>query len=98
MALSADGYIAGPNDETPWSDEEWAAFQDFVRSCDVCLLGRKTYEIMKGGDGFVSDTRYVVITSDAQYKADYPTATIRSAADLPAGDKIGVIGGGELNG
>jgi len=35
VALSADGFIAGLNDETPWSDEEWAAFQEFVKTCDT---------------------------------------------------------------
>jgi len=38
MAISADGFITGPNDETPWSDEEWAAFQEFVKSCDAVTI------------------------------------------------------------
>ncbi|HSW66248.1 MAG TPA: dihydrofolate reductase family protein [Bacillota bacterium] len=98
MAQSADGYIAGEHDETPWSDEEWAVFQEFVRSCDVCLVGRRTYEIMKAGGEFLDDARYVVVSSDPDYSADYPVVSIASSADVPAGAKIGVIGGGELNG
>lgn len=99
MATSADGFIAGTNDETPWSDEEWTAFQDFVKSCDVCLLGRKTYEIMKNGGEFIDGTRYIVVTNDqAANTGDYEKLRINSPSDLPQAEKIGVIGGGELNG
>lgn len=41
MAISADGFIAGVNNETPWSDEEWEAYREFVMSCDVCLIGSR---------------------------------------------------------
>lgn len=99
MAMSADGFIAGPNDETPWSDAEWQAFQEFVRSCDVCVLGRKTYEVMRDGNEFVDDAEYVVASNQLTFDAGgLPVIAIRSANDLPPGNKIGVIGGGELNG
>lgn len=99
MAISADGFIAGANDETPWSDEEWTAFQEFVQSCDVCLLGRKTYEIMKNGGEFVDGTKYVVVTSDGTADTgEYEKLAINSPSDLPQAGKIGIIGGGELNG
>ena len=99
MAISADGFIAGANDETPWSDEEWTAFQEFVKSCDVCLLGRRTYEIMKNGGEFVDGTQYIVVTDDETADTgNYQKISIKSANDLPKAEKIGVIGGGELNG
>lgn len=99
MAISADGFIASQNDETPWSDEEWTAFQEFVKSCDVCLLGRRTYEIMKNGGEFVSGTQYVVVTNDETADTgDLQKIAIKSVDDLPKTDKIGIIGGGELNG
>jgi dihydrofolate reductase len=47
MAISADGFIAGPDDETPWSEEEWESFKAFVKTCDAVLIGRRTYEIMR---------------------------------------------------
>lgn len=94
MATSADGFIAGTNDEAPWSDEEWTAFQDFVKSCDVCLLGRKTYEIMKNGGEFIDGTRYIVVTNDqAANTGDYEKLRINSPSDLPQAEKIGVFGG-----
>lgn len=98
-AISADGFIAGEHDETPWSDEEWMAFQDFVKSCDVCLLGRRTYEIMRLSGEFIAEGHYLVVTSDQNADtAPYKKVTIRSSDDLPKVDKIGLIGGGELNG
>lgn len=46
MAISRDGFIADSNDETPWSDAEWEAFQEFAKSCEVVLLGKRTFQIM----------------------------------------------------
>jgi dihydrofolate reductase len=97
MALSADGFIAAQNDETPWSDEEWAAFQEFVKSCDAVLLGRRTYEIMTKGDEFAEGPEYIVITNDSTLSTgQLRKISIVSKADLPQVNKLGVIGGGEL--
>jgi dihydrofolate reductase len=99
MAISSDGFIAGPHGETPWSSEEWASFQAFVRSCDFVLLGSRTYTIMKEQDDFVEGARYVVVTHDMTRNTDNKQKIrIKSRDDIPKGDKIGVIGGGELNG
>lgn len=99
MAISADGYIAGPNDETPWSDEEWEAYQAFVLTCDCVLLGRRTYEIMSRDDDFTAGVPYMVVSDDTSFDTgDFPRISIHKRADLPEFDIIGVIGGGELNG
>ena len=99
MAVSADGFIAGPNDETPWSDEEWEAFQTFIRSCDVVLLGRRTYEIMRDQSEFVAGPEYIIATRNASFDTGrFRKLSIKSKADLPQAERLGVIGGGELNG
>lgn len=99
MAISADGFIAGPNDETPWSSEEWGAFQDFVKACDAVLLGRRTYEIMRDEGEFVDSTPYIVVTNDASVETgNFRKLSIKGEADLPQVERLGVIGGGELNG
>lgn len=99
MAISADGLIAGPNDETPWSDDEWAAFQAFVKTCDVVLLGRRTYEIMSTQGEFVPGPEYVVVTNDSALDTGaLRKVNIKNKADLPRVKKLGIIGGGELNG
>jgi len=64
MAVSADGFIAGPNDETPWSDEEWQSFKVFVQSCDAVLLGLRTYEIIHQQHEFIAGPAYIVVTHE----------------------------------
>lgn len=99
MAISTDGFIAGTDDETPWCNEEWIAFQEFVKSCDVCLLGRTAYEIMKNGGEFVDGTKYIVVTNDQTADTgDYEKLTTNSPGGLPQAEKVGIVGGGELNG
>lgn len=99
MAISADGFIATPDDETPWSDASWDAFRSFVKICDIVLLGRRTYEIMRDQDEFVDGPEYIVVTDNASLDSgNYRKISIKSKADLPQATNIAVIGGGELNG
>lgn len=99
MAISRDGLIAGPHDETPWSDEEWEAFQVFVQTCDIILLGKRTYQIMQEHGEFVNGPHYIVATTDQNLNTHgFEKRTIYSATDMPRAGKIGIIGGGELNG
>lgn len=99
MAISKDGFIAGTNDETPWSDIEWQAFKDFVTSCDVVLLGKRTYEIMKQGDEFIDGPKYMVVTSNGDLDTDdLVKINIQTPDDLPKVARLGIIGGGDLNG
>jgi dihydrofolate reductase len=98
-AISIDGFIAGPNDETPWSNEEWHAFRELVKTFDVCLIGRRTYEVMRDGGEFVEGPQWIVVTSNKDLDTgDFEKRAIHSAADLPDVNTIGVIGGGELQG
>lgn len=99
MAISADGFIAGPNNETPWSDEEWQAYRQFVKSCDVCLIGSNTYQVMKRSNEFVDGCKYIVATRDAGVDTgSFEKINIQIPQDLPKVKKLGVVGGGELNG
>jgi dihydrofolate reductase len=99
MAISQDGYIADVNDETPWSDDAWNAFEEFVTSCDVVLMGRRTFQIMQKNNEFIDGPHYVVATSNQGVQRDgFTTAVINSREDIPRANKLGIIGGGELNG
>jgi dihydrofolate reductase len=99
MAISSDGFIAGPDGETPWSNEEWESFQAFVLSCDCVLIGRRTYEIMQKQDEFITGATYIVVTDDTSFDAgNSRTICIRSKKDVRDVALVGVIGGGELNG
>ncbi len=99
MAISQDGFIAGSNDETPWSDASWESFREFAISCDIILLGRRTFQIMQENDEFVTGPRYIVMTNNKDLPTrDFAKISISSKEDLPKAEKLGIIGGGELNG
>jgi dihydrofolate reductase len=99
MTVSRDGFIADANDQTPWSDDSWQAFEIFVKSCQIILLGRRTFEIMRDNQEFVDGPEYIVVTDNPELDTEGLTKlSIKSATDMPRADRVGVIGGGELNG
>lgn len=99
MTMSRDGFIASTSDETPWGDDSWEAFREFVRSCDVILLGRRTFVIMKSGNEFVDGPEYIVVTTKDSLDTDgLKKLNIQKSDDIPKAAKIGIIGGGVLNG
>lgn len=98
MAISQDGFIAGLNDETPWSDAEYEAFERFVKSCDVILLGKRTFKIMQAAGEFIEGPDYIVATHDELPVDGIGQIVIDSPEDMPDGDRVGIIGGGDLNG
>jgi dihydrofolate reductase len=80
VAMSLDGYIAGPNGEADWivSDPEvnfaalWAQF-------DILLMGRRTYDaaVVRLGEKAFRGPQ-VVVASRTLRAQDHPNATIIS--------------------
>jgi dihydrofolate reductase len=106
VAMSLDGYIAGPNDEADWiaidSDvnfaELWAQF-------DTLLMGRRTDQAAIARLGETSfQGRKTFVVSRTLRQADYPEVTILSelsrdwlkALCAQSGKDIWLMGGGEL--
>lgn len=53
MTISLDGYIAGEDGATPWSDDAWSSYAALVKSKGNLIIGRRTYELMEAaGDEF----------------------------------------------
>lgn len=53
VAMSLDGYIAGPQGEADWIEMDpsldvAAFFRDFYAQFDVAIMGRRTYEVFGG--------------------------------------------------
>jgi dihydrofolate reductase len=103
VAMSLDGYIAGPNGEADWiiMDPEidfGALFEQF----DTFLLGRRTFEGM-GGGGAQPGVQTVVFSRTLRQQ-DYSNVTIvsenpeQALVDLRSkpGKDIWLFGGGSL--
>ena len=65
VAMSLDGYIAGPNGEFDWIVQDSTIdFTALFAQFDTFLLGRKTYELMRqpGNPGFPAGSRLCVFS------------------------------------
>jgi len=105
VAMSLDGYIAGPKGEYDWiiMDPD-IEFGDIFSQFDTFLMGRKTFALMAGQGGGTSPGTKTVVFSKTLKASDYPRVTI-VADDVAAtvknlkaepGKDIWLFGGGDL--
>jgi dihydrofolate reductase len=104
VAMSLDGYIAGPNDEYDWilMDPE-IDFGALMRGFDTLLMGRRTFEASKQYGGSMPGMKAFVVSRTLRPE-DCPGATLlgdgaeQAIARLRAepGKDIWLFGGGGL--
>ncbi|HVF01231.1 MAG TPA: dihydrofolate reductase family protein [Rubrobacteraceae bacterium] len=105
VAVSLDGYIAGPNGEADWiiidPDIDFRAlFEQF----DTFLLGRRTFEGIRGAASGGRQGAQTIVFSRTLRQEDFPSVTIvaekpeQALADLRSkpGKDIWLFGGGSL--
>jgi dihydrofolate reductase len=105
VAMSLDGYIAGPNGEADWiiMDPD-IDFRALFEQFDTFLLGRRTFETIGGARGGSQPGVQTIVFSRTLRQQDYPNLTIvsenpeQALADLrsKSGKDIWLFGGGSL--
>ncbi len=80
MAMTVNGYIAKENDETPWSDEEWANYSEMVKKIGNIILGHRTYELMKEDNTFeeIGNPFTIVVTEHPENTESSNTIFVKS--------------------
>lgn len=105
VAMSLDGYIAGPQGEYDWIPmDPDIDFGAMFKQFDTLLMGRKSYDAARkqGGGGAMSGMKAYVFSRTLR-QADCPDATVSdnpkdtiAALKQATGKDIWLFGGGEL--
>jgi dihydrofolate reductase len=107
VAVSLDGYIAGPDNEIDWlfTDQDYG-LSAFLKTVDTVLIGRKTYEMMQklGSDSYTGKQNYVFSRKkktnereNVHWIDEDPEVFVPKLREKPGAD-IWVVGGGLLFG
>ena len=82
MAISADGFIAKSDDETPWSAEEFNCYNDLCSAAGNLIIGRRTYEIMKReGELDKLQLKNLVVVSKQDIESSDPMTVVSSPVE-----------------
>ncbi len=104
MAMTANGYIAKEDGETPWSDAAWNNYYSIAKGFRAMILGRRTYEIMRKIDEFDKiGNPFTVVVSYENKKKEKNFNFVKSPKEAIAllkkkgFEKVLLGGGGSVN-
>lgn len=104
--MTLNGYIAKENDDTPWSEESWEAYSDFVKRTENIIIGGYTYNLLKKDPQFrekIGNPLVVAVSRSQKDKGNTNDIIVQSPKEaLMAVEKAGfsealVEGGGGIN-
>ena len=107
VAMSLDGYIAGPDGDYDWIPEEPEIdWNEFLGRFDTVLMGRGTWEVVASGegDGPTSGMRAIVFSTSLEpdehpgieVVAGDAAGVVAELKEEPDGKDIWLMGGGVL--
>lgn len=101
LAQTLNGYIAKPDDSTPWSKQEFAQFHKTVKKMKNIVLGRRTYLLMRETSSFkkCGNPFVVVLTRSSKHAEHKNTVFVKSPDEAlrvlkAKGFKEVLLGGG----
>src|SRR3989344_2877907 len=65
MAISVNGFIAKPDHDTPWTNEEFNSYSNKVKEVGNMIIGKTTFDLMHEERAFayLNEPFVVIITS-----------------------------------
>ena len=104
MATTVNGMAAKENDDTPWSQEEFAAYYGDIKRVGNVVIGRRTFEIVKNSEEEMSRIKDIVAVVVSHQKIDdehfisvtSPQEALQNLTEKGFSEAI-IGGGGELN-
>ncbi len=101
MAISANGYIARTNNETPWSEDENTNYKNKVKEVGNLVLGKTTYDLMMKESAFndLNNPLIIVLTKSMEKPSRENTYFVSSFNNalkvlITNGYHTALIGGG----
>lgn len=101
MATTANGYIAKPNHETPWSDAEFTSYSNKVKEASNLIIGKTTYDLMLEENAFadLNEPFVVVLTSSNKKPVRKKTVFVKNFKEAlrvleKQGFQTALVGGG----
>ena len=72
MTITANGYIAKENNQTPWNEDTWSSYYRIARQYKAIIIGKKTYEIMKEFNDFekIGNPFVIILSTSLSEKSD----------------------------